>query len=275
MTFFRWGQSKVALSPMLFLFFLSFASPAFAQFQIPEKPDGYVTDRAGLLSPAAVQQLDQKLRQFESETSTQVVVATFPAMDGGSIEDISVRMATQWKVGQKGRNNGVLFLIFRDDHQMRIEVGYGLEGVLTDAASSQIIRQIVTPQFRTGNFEQGVVEGTNAILAATQGEFQALSEKQGDGASVLRVLFIIILFIIVIDLFRYGVYAAQHRDYKSRYTFWEWFFLFAAFWLILRALLTSRGGSNWSSGGRGGYSGGGGFSGGGGSFGGGGASGRW
>lgn len=276
MNFSRWGQRLCSLLPLFLLVLLGTSKPPFAQFQIPEKPDGYVTDHAALLSVAVKQQLEEKLRAFESATSNQVVVAIFPEMDGGSLEDISIRMATQWKIGQKGRNNGVLFLIFRDDHQMRIEVGYGLEGVLTDAVSSQIIRRIVVPQFRNGNFEQGIMDGVNAIFAATQGEYQALPEKQDDGsAATLKVFFGIIFAILAIDFIRYGIYAGQHKAYKSRYTFWEWFFLFAIFWMILRAILTSRGSSNWSSGGRGGGYSGGGFSGGGGSFGGGGSSGRW
>ena len=256
-----------------FILFSSFSCSARAEFQIPEKPDGYVTDRAGLLSSSASGNLEAMLQNFESQTSNQVVVAIFPSMEGGSLEDISIRIAQQWKVGQKEHNNGVLFLIFKDDHQMRIEAGYGLEGVLTDALSAQIIRNEVTPYFRVGEYEKGIIGGVRAILSAIKGEYQADAAAQNNGGgSLFKMILFIVGIILMIDFFRYSVYWNGHRGYKGVYSFWEWFFTFAILWLILRALLTSRGGSSWSS--RGGSSGSG-FSGGGGSFGGGGASGRW
>ncbi len=274
----RRNNKWIFLSFIAAAFFISLSCSAWADFQIPEKPDGYVSDRAALLSPQAKLQLDADLREFERQTSNQIVVATFPSMEGGSLEDISIRIAQQWKIGQKDRNNGVLFLIFKDDHQMRIEAGYGLEGVLTDALSSQIIRNEVTPYFRAGEFENGIISGVRAILSATKGEYQANAAAQNNGGgALLKMILLIIGVILIIDLVRYSTYWNGHRGYTGAYSFWEWFFTFAILWLILRALLTSRGGSSWSSrgGGGGGYSGGGGFSGGGGSFGGGGASGRW
>ena len=249
------------------------ACPGHADFQIPEKPEGYVTDRAALLSVGPRQTLENQLREFELQTSNQVVVATFPSLEGESLEDLSIRIAQKWKIGQKNRDNGVLFLVFKDDRQMRIEVGYGLEGVLTDALSAQIIRNEVMPYFRQEQYEGGVLSGIKAILSATQGEYQPMASAQSEGgASLFKLIFWIIGVILVIDLIRYSAYMKTHQGYKGRYSFWEWFFMFAMLWLILRALLTSRSGSGWSSGRRGG---GGGFSGGGGSFGGGGASGRW
>ncbi len=272
MNFFRGGQSIHALSPVIFaaFFFLTFSGTAQADFKIPEKPDGYVTDRAALLSTDARHRLEAGLHQFELETSNQVVVATFPSMEGGSLEDISIRMAQQWKIGQKNRDNGVLFLIFKDDRQMRIEAGYGLEGVLTDALSAQIIRNEVVPQFRAGNYEQGVFGGVQAILAATKGEYQPLTRTDDQNTGFFKLIFWIISLVFLFDLARYFFYRNGHRGDKNAYGFWEWFFIFAILWLVLRVILTSRGGG-WSSGGRSS----GGFSGGGGSFGGGGASGRW
>lgn len=261
---------------MLFFFFWAIsACPLWADFQIPEKPDGYITDRAALLSIPTRQQLEIQLHEFELQTSTQVVVATFRSMEGGSLEDISIRIAQQWKIGQKDRNNGVLFLIFKDDRQMRIEVGYGLEGVLTDALSAQIIRNEVVPYFRSGEYESGILSGVRTILSAVKGEYQAAAATQTDGnAALIKLMLFVIGLVLAVDLFRYGVYWKTHHGYKGAYRFWEWFFMFAILWLILRALLTSRSRSGWSSGSGSGYSGGG-FSGGGGSFGGGGASGRW
>lgn len=249
-----------------------FGTTLWADFQIPEKPDGYVSDRAALLSPQAKLQLETQLREFERETSNQIVVATFPSMEGGSLEDISMSIAQKWKAGQKDRNNGVLFLIFKEDRRMRIEVGYGLEGVLTDALSAQIIRNEVTPYFREGEYEGGILSGVRAILSATKGEYQALAPKPNEGTiELIKMILLIALIIFTIDFIRYAVYWRAHRGYQGAYRFWEWFFTFAILWLILRAILTSRSRSGWSSG----SGGGGGFSGGGGSFGGGGASGRW
>ena len=254
-----------------------FASSLWADFQIPENPDGYVTDRAGLLSSSARANLEAILQSFESQTSNQVVVATFPSMEDGSLEDISVRLAQQWKIGQKARNNGVLFLIFKNDRAMRIEVGYGLEGVLTDALSAQIVRNEVTPYFRAGEFEKGILSGVRAILSATKGEYQADAAAQnGDGAGLLKLILIVCGVLFAVDLVRYGFYLMTHLQDSRRYGFFEWFVIFAALWFVLRLLIESSlrsGGRGWTSGG--GSSSGGGFSGGGGSFGGGGASGRW
>ncbi len=275
----RRGQRLRSLTPMIFgvFFLVLFSSAASANFKIPEQPDGYVTDHAALLSPSTRNQLEAYLNDFEAKTSTQIAVAIFPSLEGGSLEDISIRLAQKWKIGQKGRNNGVLFLIFKEDRKIRIEVGYGLEGVLTDALSSQIIRNEVAPYFRMGDYASGVIEGVKAICTATQGEYQALPAQQNNDATALvKVIGLLILIILILDFVRYGVYRSQHLGQKNSYSFFEWFFLFAIFWLILRALLTSRGSSSWSSrGGGGGYSGGGFSGGGGGSFGGGGASGRW
>ena len=267
------GNRQVLFLLAVFCLIVGLAYSGHADFKISEKPEGYVTDRAALLSVAARQALESQLHEFELQTSNQVVVATFPSLEGESLEDLSIRIAQKWKIGQKNRDNGVLFLVFKDDRQMRIEVGYGLEGVLTDALSAQIIRNEVTPYFRQGQYEGGVLNGIKAILSAAQGEYQPMSSAQNDGgASFWKLIFWIIGVVLVIDLIRYSAYMKTHQGYKGRYGFWEWFFMFAILWLILQALLTSRSGSGWSSGRRGG---GGGFSGGGGSFGGGGASGRW
>lgn len=248
---------------------------AFAALEIPAKPDGYVTDSSALLSPAARTRLENTLRLFEEKTSTQVLVAIFPSLEGESLEDFSIRLAEAWKPGQKTRDNGIVFLIFRDDRKIRIEVGYGLEGALTDALSASIIRDIVAPQFRAGNFDEGVEQGAAAILQAVEGEYTALpapaQSPQDDG--LVQGLAFLFLIVAGLDFIRYLFYRSGHRAYPERYGFWEWFFLFSILWILLRAFLTSRGGYSGRSGG---WSGGrGGYSGGGGRFGGGGASGGW
>ncbi len=270
-------QTQKCLAPLLLsllLCFAGFSATALAEFQIPAKPDGYVTDRSGLLSSSAKTRIENTLRQFEAETSTQVVLAIFPALEGSSLEDVSVRMATQWKIGQKSRDNGVLFLVFSEDRQMRIEVGYGLEGVLTDLLCSQIIRNDVVPHFRAGDYELGIQAGVEAIMDAARGEYLPMTQQNAGDGKAFGIFLGLVFFIFALDLVRYGFYWGAHRNYPQRYGFWEWFFLFAIFWFILRILIESSlrsGGRGWSSGG----SSGGGFSGGGGSFGGGGASGRW
>ena len=126
---------------------------------VPEKPEGRIHDRAGLLSRSARQALESRLALFEQQTSNQVVVAIFPSLEGGSIEDFSIRLAEKWKFGTAKNDNGVILLIFPDDRAVRIEVGYGLEGVLTDAVCAQIIRERITPAFRKGDFDTGVASG--------------------------------------------------------------------------------------------------------------------
>jgi uncharacterized protein len=234
-----------------FFFLLSFLSvPILSALEVPKNADGYVTDRAGLLSASARANLETTLRAFEDKTSNQVVVVTFPSLEGESLEDFSMRLAEAWKAGQKSKDNGIIFLIFRNDRKMRIEVGYGLEGVLPDALAGQIISGVVAPYFRKGDYSGGIIAGTDAIMKATQGEFKGVPRKdEPDAAGRLIALF----------------------------------FVFFLFHIFARANSSRIGGRR----GRGGYfgpmgggsrSGGGsfgGFSGGGGGFGGGGASGRW
>jgi uncharacterized protein len=246
----KMGQSilfKKVICPVSFfavLFFLGFS--ALFALQVPPRPDGYVTDRAGLLSPAVRESLETSLRAFEEKTSNQVVVATFPSLEGDSLEDFSMRLAETWKAGQKQKDNGVVFLIFRDDRKIRIEVGYGLEGVLTDALSGQIIRQVVAPYFRKGDYSGGILAGTDAIMKATQGEYKG-SPKDDHSSGTVKLLFLLSLFFF----FHLWVRASS------------------------RHLGGRRGGYVGFLPMGGGFRGGGGFSGGGGGFGGGGASGGW
>ena len=257
---------------------------------IPPKPQGYVYDAQGILSGNVRSQLNTFLAQFERQTSNQIVVAVFETLDGQSLEDFSIRLAEAWKPGQREKDNGVLLVLFKQDRLIRIEVGYGLEGVLTDVQSGLIIRQVMTPLFIAGRFDDGVLAGTAAIAKAVQGEYQSQAQPgygyerplTPEEAEALRqqgriiggVVLVLAGMLFLFDVFRYGTYRRQHRIYKNRYTFWEWFFRFAVLLAVLSfifrmffyAMLFSRGGS----GGRGG-----GFSSGGGSFGGGGASGRW
>lgn len=136
-------------------------------------PTGYVMDRAGLLNEETVAALNARLYQHEVETSNQVVVETVTSLGGTPIEEYSLHRASQLGIGQKAKDNGVLVVVARDERKVRIEVGYGLEGVLPDVVCFRIIRLEMTPRFREGNYDDGVTAGVDAILAAIRGEYEA------------------------------------------------------------------------------------------------------
>ncbi len=237
---------------------------------------GRVVDNAGLLSPAEKQELENSLAAFEAKSSDQVVVATLASLNGENLEDYANRLFRHWQLGQAGENNGVLFLIARDDRKLRIEVGYGLEGTLTDGLSKIIISQIVVPQFKEGNFGGGILEGSKMILKVLSGDSAELEARKNHNPDTVPVdwefwLFILIWGVIFFGPLGFALLAPVYGEKigKGRYR-----------WLGIETS-TSSGSSRGSSGGYGGgssWSGGssgGGFSGGGGSSGGGGASGGW
>jgi uncharacterized protein len=195
--------------------------------------------------------LTRELAAYErASAGTQVVVATIPSLDGQAIDSYGYQLGRHWGIGQQGKDTGALLSIAPAERQVRIEVGYGLEGLLTDAMSWDIIQGRILPQFRQGDFDAGVTEGTRAMLAALGGEYEPVAagapgEKERRRAPALGIgLFV--LFIVLSSFSRRG------RGLGGA--------------LLLGSIL---------GGGRGGGFGGGGFSGGGGSFGGGGASGGW
>ena len=219
---------------------------------------GRVVDDGHLLDPATQQQLSQTLAGHEKATGEQVVVVTVPDLQGATIEDFGYQLGRAWGIGQKDQNNGALLIVARDDLKLRIEVGYGLEDRLTDAQSSVIINQIITPAFKAGNFSQGISEGVAAMLQVLGGDPLAeasYASGQGDGSDfvaehpgVVLLLFVLVVLVVAACQF-YGICNAGGGG-------------------------GSRSGG-FGGGGFGGGGGGGGFRGGGGSFGGGGASGGW
>jgi len=136
----------------------------------PGKPVGFVNDYAGLMSAAARQSLETELSNFEKETRHEIAVVTVPNLGGDTIENFAVKLFADWQIGKKGADNGVLFLISKDDRQMRIEVGYGLEGALTDAQSFAIINEIAKPAFKAGDYDAGIKQAVTTIEAAVRGE---------------------------------------------------------------------------------------------------------
>jgi len=134
---------------------------------------GRVNDSADLLSPGAVTALEQKLAAFERDQSTQIAVLTIPSLQGDDIAPFAIRVADTWKIGQKGKDNGVLLILAQAERKVRIEVGMGLQGVLPDITAGRIIRELMRPHLKAGDFDRGVSAGVDGIMAATRGEFTA------------------------------------------------------------------------------------------------------
>ncbi len=255
--------------------------------EIPERPASYVNDYAQLLSPTAKARLEERLTVFEKETSNQVVVAIFKSLEGGSLEDFSIKLAEKWKIGSKKNDNGVILLIFKDDRDVRIEVGYGLEGALPDATARMIIANEIVPSFRSADFDGGVEKAVTAIMQATRGEYKpdaqtstdAFMEKNGWVFYLGMMLYFLVPYILYAGVLIAGFVLGGITGLAIA-------FAVVAVLEIIRRLLSAashgttysgRGSyGGWSSGGFGGGGMGGGFGGGGGgSFGGGGASGKW
>src|SRR5579862_8066972 len=130
---------------------------------------GRVVDNAEILKPATREQLSAAMKAHEDKSTDQLAVLTVPTIDGEAVEQYATRVFEAWKLGQKGKDNGVLVLVVPEDRKMRIEVGYGLEGSLTDVAANRIIRNLMTPRFKENNYDQGVVDGVNAVIAQLEG----------------------------------------------------------------------------------------------------------
>jgi uncharacterized protein len=253
-------------------FALAVAPAARAQSPLPASPANYFNDYAGVVSADVAARLDQKLKVFDDQTSSQIVVAVFPELPSASMEDFTVRTAQAWRVGRSKLSNGAVLFVFVKDRQMRIETGYGLEGALPDATARRIIDERITPAFRTGNYGAGLEAGVDAIMAATRGEYTASPAPAARGRQVggfgsSFFLWLFVLF-IVIAMSRGG---RRGRTYGRRgyYGGGPW-------WWGGGGFGGGFGGGGFGGGGFGGGGGGGGRGGGGGgSFGGGGASGSW
>jgi len=232
-----------------FLILLQLLLPlAASALEVPELR-GYVNDYAGMISPSTGAQLAEKLKAFEESDSTQMVILTIPSLEGEPIEDVGIKVAESWKIGQKGKDNGILLLVSKQERKMRIEVGRGLEGRLTDLTAGRIIDLVITPRFRAGDLDGGFIAGVSALIGAMRGEFQA-DARRSPRPPRLWTAFVFGFFILF-------ALAASRASRK----------------------VTRRGdhAGGWYSGGGGGLgsSFGGGFGGGGGDFGGGGSSGNW
>ena len=215
---------------------------------------GRVNDYANILTSGQKTSFESFLKKVETASSAQVVLLTINSLEGGNLEDFSMTVSEKWKVGQKDKDNGVILLIVVKDKKIRIEVGYGLEGVLTDLKCGYIIRQLIVPGFKKGKFYDGINEGLTAITGLITKEYEISPEQLKEfekrtstekKQSAISAITIFIIFFLSIFLKR-----RNRRGYRG-----------TSFWF-------------GAGGGSGGFSGGG-FSGGGGSFGGGGSSGGW
>lgn len=139
---------------------------------------GRVNDYADILSDAAERQLETVLADLERSDSTQIVVLTITSLKGDGLEDFSIRVAEQWKIGRKENDNGAILLISKQDRKIRIEVGYGLEGKLTDLMSGRIIRNVIAPHFKSGDFDEGVLQGVSAMIGTVKGLYTAESKPE-------------------------------------------------------------------------------------------------
>jgi uncharacterized protein len=248
-------SARLVLAGLLAL--LAFAPRSAPAIDYP-RLDAPVVDMAGLLSSSERSALAQKLLAFQRATGHQVVVHTRPTLGGMPIEQYSIELAERWKVGRAGANDGVIVIVVPEDREMRIEVGYGLEGTFPDALAGQIIDRVMRPEFRSGNFARGIDRGVDAVLAALRGEPVQAPPTFRDPAPApyssrpqpsLGVFGWLIVILVIVAMLSGG--GGRRRRRYGGYTSYGGF---------------GGGRSSW---------GGGGYSGGGGRFGGGGASGKW
>lgn len=305
MTFFTFKQTANIFGHgriMAIVFTVSLLFPLSWAFglEVP-KYQGYVNDYADMISPTSKMKIERALQSFDLSDSTQIALLTIPSLDGDSLEDFSIRAVEQWGIGQKGKDNGVLLLIVRNDRKIRIEVGMGLEPILTDLLTGRIIDTVISPSFKAGKFDEGIEGGLGAIIQASRGEFKADTKvrrprQHNDPSPLFKFLFFgmaIVAFLgqqsrklgaaaggllfplaLLFGLLPFGLFALLFLIPFGAVGGW-------LLPLFLAAAFKNRGshyyGGMGGFGGRGGFGGGGGGFGGfgGGSFGGGGASGGW
>jgi uncharacterized protein len=224
---------------------------------------GRVVDQAGVMSADSRSAVEQKLKNLEDKSGIQLVVATVKSLQGSDVETYANDLFRAWKLGQAQKNNGVLLLVAPNEHKVRIEVGYGLEGTLTDALSSVVISSAIIPRFKTGDFSGGIERGVDGIISILSGDTAdwqpKVSVRQDDPAADFDQIFPFLFFLLIIFIVWYLTHnSGGPGGGMTRRG--------------VGPVFIPYGGSSWGGGG-GGF--GGGFSGGGGSSGGGGASGGW
>lgn len=231
------------------------------------KLTGSVVDQANLLPAKVERQLSQNLRGYAEANGTQIVVATIKDLHGVPIDQYGYQLGRDWGIGQKGKDNGALLIVAPKEKKVRIEVGYGLEGRLTDAVSFNIVNQVILPQFKQGHYAQGIVAGTNAMVEAAGGDYQPKTAREPSrhrsGGWMLLLLLGFGFLPLILRPFGYGRY--RRRGFGSGLLMGG----------LMGGMMGGMMGGRGFGGGLGGGGFGGGFTGGGGSFGGGGAMGGW
>jgi len=256
-----------ARSPILSALFLAVAATAPAaqesRLEVP-RSDGWVTDLAGMLSDAEERRLEDLMESYRRGTTHEIALLTVPSLQGEPIERFALEVGRAWGLGTKEKNNGALLVVSKEDRKIRIEVGRGLEGNLTDSICGRIIRQVIAPEFKRGKYGDGLERGIVAIHEAIGGQYGKLERAARSPASGLVGIIPALLILVIVLVIRAHQRRGGGRGYRGS----------ALPWLLM--------GSGRSWGGGGGHSGGGGFSGGGfggfgggGGFSGGGASGGW
>jgi uncharacterized protein len=232
---------------------------------LPSKPDRFFNDYAGVVDPSVALRMNEDLAQFERETSTQILVAIYRTMQSeSSVSDYTQRIAQNWGVGQKGRNNGAVLFVFVENRQMFIQTGYGLEGALPDAVCWDITHNRIAPHFKQGNYAEGLQAGITAMMQAVRGEYQGTGKTKQEQGSVPKEFPLAVAILVLILIF--FIMTRSRRTVRRGYGYSGWG----------GPYIGGFGGGGWSSGSGGGGGGGfSGFSGGGGSFGGGGAGSGW
>ncbi len=254
---------KIFLTVIFFLF--SFCAIAQIEKAIPARPSPpkLVNDYTGTLTAPQIQALEDKLVAYNDSTSTQVAIVIISSLDGYDISEYGLALGRKWEIGGKEFSNGAIVLVAKDDHKVRIEVGYGLEGAIPDITAKSIIDNSLTPSFKEDNYYRGLDRATDDIIKAAAGEYKAPANygKKKSGSGWGSILGLIILFLLL------GAFGGGRGSGGT---------MSGAGWIIGSMLGNAGGRSSGGWGGGGGGGGGGGFGGfGGGSFGGGGASGSW
>ncbi|MDQ2792408.1 MAG: TPM domain-containing protein [Bacteroidota bacterium] len=255
--------------PRLLLLLALLASLGTAAQTLPPRPNPprLVNDLAGLLQGGEADQLEQKLVAYNDSTSSQIAIVTVPTLDGNDIADYAQKLYEAWGIGRKGKNNGILILVAQQEHQARIQTGYGLEGAVPDAIAKRIISNTLVPAFRQNQYYAGLDRGTDQLIALAKGEYQAdpadarpQGRSDGGGSGIPFWVIIVVLVILFVMLRNRGGGGGRNRGFGGGF---------------IPPIIFGGGGFGGGGGGFGG-GGGGGFGGfGGGSSGGGGASGSW
>ncbi len=237
---------------------------AAARGEIPPN-DGWVTDLAGMLEPDEERSLEALMESYKAGSGHEIALVTVPDLGGKSIERFALEVARAWGIGAKETNAGALLLIAKRERKIRIEVGRGLEGTLTDSISGRIIRDIIAPRFQRGDLYGGIRAGIEAMHAAAGGDYAALPERRRETEAVGIATLVPLFFFLVVWIALFRAARRGGRGGRGGGGILPW--------LILASMSSGRGGrsSGWHSGGGGGFSG----FGGGGGFSGGGASGGW